>query len=154
MVNKIWRVCAAAAKSLQLCLTLWDPMDCSPPGSSVHGILQARRLEWVTCPPPGDLPHPGIEPASLVAPTLQGGSLLLSHQGSPKYCHCYFWVNGTDNLKIFLWFPHFLYVLHWWLNEWICIRDYSDASKISFLKRFLLFQFPNRKVTSMKALKY
>ena len=35
------------AKSLQSCRTLWDPMDCSPPGSSVHGILQARILEWV-----------------------------------------------------------------------------------------------------------
>ena len=32
----------------QLCLTLWDPMDCSLSGSSVHGILQARILEWVT----------------------------------------------------------------------------------------------------------
>ena len=30
----------------QLCLTLCDPMDCSPPGSSVHGIFQARGLEW------------------------------------------------------------------------------------------------------------
>ena len=39
---------AAAAKSLQLCPTLRDPMDCSPPGSSVHGILQARVLEWGT----------------------------------------------------------------------------------------------------------
>ena len=38
---------AAAAKSLQLGLTLCDAMDCSPPGSSVHGILQARTLEWV-----------------------------------------------------------------------------------------------------------
>ena len=38
---------AAAAKSLQLCLTLWDPMDGSPPGASVPGILQARILEWV-----------------------------------------------------------------------------------------------------------
>ena len=38
------------AKSLQLCLTLCDPMDCSPPGSSVHGILQARTLEWITMP--------------------------------------------------------------------------------------------------------
>ena len=37
---------AAAAKSLQLCLTLCDPTDGSPPGSSVHGILQARILEW------------------------------------------------------------------------------------------------------------
>ena len=35
------------AKSLQSCLTLWDPVDWSPPGSSVHGILQARILEWV-----------------------------------------------------------------------------------------------------------
>ena len=34
----------------QLCLTLCDPMDCGPPGSSVHGILQARTLEWVAIP--------------------------------------------------------------------------------------------------------
>ena len=40
-------MCAAAAKLLQLCLALCDPMDCSPPGSSVHGILQARILEGV-----------------------------------------------------------------------------------------------------------
>ena len=38
---------AAAAKSLQSCLTLSDPMDCSPPGSPIPGILQARTLEWV-----------------------------------------------------------------------------------------------------------
>ena len=38
---------AAAAKSLQSCLTLWDPIDSSPPGSPVPGILQARTLEWV-----------------------------------------------------------------------------------------------------------
>ena len=38
---------AAAAKSLQLCPTLCDPMDRSLPGFSVHGILQARALEWV-----------------------------------------------------------------------------------------------------------
>ena len=38
------------AKLLQLCLTLWDFMDCSPPGSSVHGILQSRILEWVAMP--------------------------------------------------------------------------------------------------------
>ena len=38
---------AAAAKSLQSCLTFHDPMDCSPPGSPIPGILQARTLEWV-----------------------------------------------------------------------------------------------------------
>ena len=38
------------AKSLQSCLTLCDPMDCSLPGCSVHGILQAKILEWVAMP--------------------------------------------------------------------------------------------------------
>ena len=50
-----------------------DFMDWNPPGSSVHGIFQARILEWVACPPPGDLPNPGIEPASLMSPALAGG---------------------------------------------------------------------------------
>ena len=63
------RVCA---KSLQSCLTLCDPMDSTLPGSSVHGILQARTLKWVSCPPPGDLPDPGIEPVSPATPALQG----------------------------------------------------------------------------------
>ena len=40
-------VAAAAAKSLQSCPTLWDPIDGSPQGSPVPGILQARTLEWV-----------------------------------------------------------------------------------------------------------
>ena len=47
-------------------------MDCSPPGSSVHGVLQARILEWVGFPPAGNLPGPGIE---LGSPTLQAVSL-------------------------------------------------------------------------------
>ena len=42
-----WGFAAAAAKSLQSCLTLCDPIDSSPPGSPVPGILQARTLEWV-----------------------------------------------------------------------------------------------------------
>ena len=41
------RAAAAAAKSLQSCPTLFDPIDGSPPGSPVPGILQARTLEWV-----------------------------------------------------------------------------------------------------------
>ena len=64
----------------QSCPTLCDPMDCSPPGSSVPGTLQARVLEWVACSPPGDLPNPAIEP---MTPALQVDSLPLSRQGSP-----------------------------------------------------------------------
>ena len=60
------------AKSPQLCPTFCDPMDCSPPGSSVHRILQARILEWSPCPPTGDLSDPGIELTTLMSPALAG----------------------------------------------------------------------------------
>ena len=66
------------SEAAQSCPTLCDPVDCSPPGCSVHGILQARILEWVATP--GDLPNPGIEPRS---PALQADSLPSKPQGSP-----------------------------------------------------------------------
>ena len=53
-----------------------EPIDCSLPGS-VHGILQARILEWVAVPSPSplvDLPHPGIKPVSPMSPALVGKS--------------------------------------------------------------------------------
>ena len=56
----------------QSCLTPRDHMDCSPSGSSVHGILQARILEWVAISFSGDLLDSGIKPRSLV---LQADSL-------------------------------------------------------------------------------
>ena len=54
-------------------LTLCYPMHYSPPGSTVHEILQMRLSEWVAIPSPEDLPKPGVEPWS---PVLQAGSLL------------------------------------------------------------------------------
>ena len=66
----------------QLCLTLCNPMDCSLPGSSVHGIFQARVLEWVAISSSGDLPDPVIEPGSSA---LQADSLLSKPQGKPMY---------------------------------------------------------------------
>ena len=56
-------ICSVVSNSL-------DPLVCKPPGSSVHGIFQAKILEWVAFPPPGDLPGPGIEPRSPASPTL------------------------------------------------------------------------------------
>ena len=64
----------------QLCLTLCNPMDCSWPGSPVHGVLQARMLEWVAIPFSGDLPNPGVEPRS---PALQADSLPSEPPGKP-----------------------------------------------------------------------
>ena len=54
-------------------IQLHDPVDYSLPGSSVHWILQARILSGLPCPLPGDLPDPGIEPASPMSPALAGG---------------------------------------------------------------------------------
>ena len=70
------------AKSLQSCLTLCDSMDCSPPGSSVHGILQARLLEWVAMPSSRDLPDPGIESVPLLSPALASGFFTTSTTNS------------------------------------------------------------------------
>ena len=58
----------------QSCPTHCNPVDCSPPGSSVHGTLQARILEIVAISLPGDLPDPGTEPLSLSPPALAGRS--------------------------------------------------------------------------------
>ena len=64
-------VCAHA-KLLRSSPTLCDPVDCSPPGSSVHGILQARTLEWLPCLPPDGLPKPGIKCVAPLPPALAG----------------------------------------------------------------------------------
>ena len=66
----------------QLCPTLYDPMDCSPPGSSVHGDSPGQEY-WsgLPCHPPGDLPKPGMEPRS---PELQADSILSEPPGKPK----------------------------------------------------------------------
>ena len=62
-------VCVLVAQS---CPTLCDPMDCNLLGSSVHGILQARTLEWVVIPFSRELPNPGNKPGP---PALQADSL-------------------------------------------------------------------------------
>ena len=79
-----WGVCMCA-KSFQSCPTLCNPMNCSPPGSSVHGISRQEYWSRLPFPTPGNLPDSRIEP---VSPALQADSLSLSHQGSTPH-----WVN-------------------------------------------------------------
>ena len=64
----------------QSCPTLCNPVDCSPSGSSVHGILWARILEWVAISFSRDLPDPGIKPRS---PALQADALTSELPGKP-----------------------------------------------------------------------
>ena len=76
--------CVLHAWSLQSRPTVCSSMDCSPPGSSVRGILQARILEWVAMPfSRGSSRDPGIEPMSLVSPSLQADSLLTEPPRKP-----------------------------------------------------------------------
>ena len=65
----------------QSCLTLCDPIDCGPPGSSIHGILQERITEWVALPFSRNLPDPGIKPRSRA---LQVDSLSSEPLGKPQ----------------------------------------------------------------------
>ena len=78
-VLKVWSTGVGESESevAQSCPTLCNPVDCSLPGSSIHGILQARVLEWVAISFSRDLLYPGIEPGS---PTLQVIPYCLSHQ--------------------------------------------------------------------------
>ena len=80
----------------QSCLTLCNPMNCSPPGFSVHGILQARILEWIAIPFCRGFSRPGIEPRS---PALQVDSFPAAPPGKPKN-------TGVGSLSLFQWiFP-------------------------------------------------
>ena len=75
-VKELYFLCictkATCAESLQSCLALCKPMDSSPPGSSVHGILQSRILEWVSMPSSRGSSPPGIESMSPQSPALAG----------------------------------------------------------------------------------
>ena len=62
------------------------PVDCSSPGSSVHGILRQECWSGLPFPPPGDLPDPGIELASLASPALAGGFFTPESPGKPLCC--------------------------------------------------------------------
>ena len=77
LVSFCFNVCVCLVT--QLCL-LCDPVDYSPQAPLSMGILQARILNELPCPPPGDLPNPGIEPRS---PSLQADSLLTELLGKP-----------------------------------------------------------------------
>ena len=71
------------AKSPQLCSTLWNPMDCSPSGSSVHGILQARILEWVVRPSSRESSWPRDGTSISCVICIAGGCFTTEQLGKP-----------------------------------------------------------------------
>ena len=93
-------------KVAQPCSSLCDPMDCSLPRSSVHGILQSRILEWELFPSPGDLPNPGIE---LGSPALQADSLPIELSGK-----------NLSLDMLFLIFKNYLFIIYYWPHQAAC----------------------------------
>ena len=92
----------------QSCPTLCYSVDCSLPGSSARGILQARILEWVAMPFSRDLPNPGIKPTS---PAL-AGFFTVEPWGKPMWNPNIKAINITKLVQIIFstWFGHFEYV--------------------------------------------
>ena len=78
-------------------------MDCSPSGSIVHRIFQAKILEWVPFPTPGDLLDPGIKPASFASPVLAGRFFTTAPPGKS---HC------KINLNLMLKYVSVSYIFH------------------------------------------
>ena len=125
-------------KPLQLCPTLCSTMDCRPPGSSVHEILQARILEWIAVPPfQGIFPAQGLNLCLLCLLHCEVGSLPQAPPGKPHEFNIQFQIcqllgigTGGQNLKsslssltfqqrqVCLWF-HPIYIIWnhqetWW----------------------------------------
>ena len=111
-----WNVCivfihsmCVRPESLQSCPTACDPMDCSPPGSSVHGILQARILEWVAMPSSRGSSRPRDQTcivrrfttgASLEAHSFNTLQIFLEHLLCARCCTGHYWTQqGTKSLS-------------------------------------------------------
>ena len=123
----------------QLCPTLCDLLDCGLPGSSVHGISQARILERVAIPFSGDLPDPGIEPGS---PALQADSLPSEPPGKPYYMYTDGYVWGPYQIKAcFL-----LFSIAWS----VCVWRWTNSYYYSFVYVFE-YSLPYKNVISMRS---
>ena len=101
-------------------LTLCNPMDCSLPHSSVHGIFQERILEWVTISYSGYLPEPGIKPHFLHLQHWQTGSLTTASFGKPHILIAISIV--LSNLTLIL-HPHIA-------REWLFSHTFSNSNII------------------------
>ena len=125
-------------KVTQLCPTLWDPVNCSPPGSSVHGILQAGMLEWVAMPFQGvSQPQDQTRVSCfvvrlLLSEPLRGWGCIILSKGGP--CREGHWIckNGLLEHPYNVSFQILLLYLQWWealylLRQAVSSRKTSDS---------------------------
>ena len=120
---------AFACMHVQSCLTLCNPMDCSPPGSSVHGIFPGQEYSrGLPCPPPGYLPDPEIERG---CPPLPADSLPSELLGKPWNIYMYVCVC----IYIYIFFFFWEAALDWTVSapEIICWFWYLGPQKVTVL---------------------
>ena len=136
-------LCVCVCSVSQCCLTLCGPVNCSPPGSSAHGISRQEYWNGVPFPTPGDLPVPGIEPASLISPELTSRFFPTSTYTTHTHTH-------THTHKLYpnlshLNHIHKSYFVHWgkngakekwYLTTFVNIPLYQE----NFAKKYQLFQ--------------
>ena len=115
MESELYSACHIECVCVLSCFVrvrLCDPMDCSPPGSSVYGILHQEYWSGSPCPPPGDLPDPGIEPVSPASPALAGGFFTAEPPGRKPLSHSRGCNRHPHHLHSFKAHQHML--LHHW----------------------------------------
>ena len=79
----------------------WDPLDCSPPGFSVHGIFQEEYWNGLPFPVPEDLPDPGIKPKSLMSPALASRFFTIAPPGKPNNSNQFSSVQSLSRVRLF-----------------------------------------------------
>ena len=91
MANRHMKICSTSLTinigvSCSAVSTLYDPMDSSTPAPLFVGFSRQEYWSGLPCPPPGDLPNPGIEPMSLRSPVLAGGFFTTSTTWEAQLC--------------------------------------------------------------------
>ena len=92
---------AQSLSRVQLFVT--HPTDCNPPGSTLHGIFQARNWSGWPFPPPRDLPNPGIKPTFPESPALAGGFFITEPPGNTPVCRGFSQILSEERAKLKMW---------------------------------------------------
>ena len=127
--------------------TLCDPLDCSPPGSSIHEVFPERTLERLPFLPPGYLPHPGIEPTSSspVSPALAGRFFITVPPIALTWKCLWLVYNCFDtagDLEVYIWSSKICHIVDWlfWNNIFSqAVRSFSSSNNRSHLLSSTIF---------------
>ena len=123
-VFKSYKVCFLRCQVAQSCPAVCDSMDYSPPGSSVHEILQAKILEWGAMPSSRGSSHPGIKPAFPKSPVLPSRFFITSATWKGPVL----WPHG---IKFEINKEKAIWEIWVFINYWICFKIIHESKKIN-----------------------